>query len=105
MSADTLHLVLTRHWYDETAAGRKRVEYRALTTPLKDGPLKGEHIPSKWLEAIWLKQDTIAFVRFARAYTSTMMTFAVVKIDIGPCPIPGWSGDFYRIHFTDLPTT
>jgi hypothetical protein len=97
MSADTLHLVLTRHWYDETAAGRKRVEYRSTTEPFGGKP-------SIWYARLWLKRHTFKFVRFSRAYTSTTQTYAVVKIDIGTCPIPGWSGDFYRIHFTDLPT-
>jgi hypothetical protein len=88
----TLKLNLTFHWYDETAAGRKRVEYRATTK--EDGK------PSRWYGEIWLKRNEITAVRFARGFTPTTITFAVVKIDIGPCPIPGWEGDFYRIHFT-----
>ena len=90
MSADTLHLVLTRHWYDETAAGRKRIEYRAMSP--------------QWMRRIYEARASIQLVRFARGYTKTTQLFAVTLIDIGPCPIPGWSGDFYRIHFTDLPT-
>ncbi len=91
----TLHLVLTHHWYDETASGRKRVEYRSLLDP-------ETRKPSIWYGRIWLKRHMIDRVRFARGYTPTTQTFAVTKIDIGPCPIPGWSGDFYRIHFTDI---
>lgn len=89
----TLKLVLTHHWYDETAAGRKRVEYRTMTEA--DGK------PSRWYGQIWLKRHEIKRVRFARGYTPTTQVFDVLKIDIGPCHIPGWSGDFYRIHFTE----
>lgn len=102
--SNTINLVLTNHWYDETAHGRKRVEYRAMTQTIAKGPKIGQVVPSKWLHQLWHRRHQIKRVRFSRGYTSTTQTFAVVKIDIGPCPIPGWSGDYYRIHFTDLPT-
>jgi hypothetical protein len=93
-SADrTLNLVLTNHWYDETAAGRKRVEYRSMTGP--DGK------PTRWYGQIWTKRHEFARVRFSRGYTPTTQLFDIVKIDIGPCHIPGWSGDFYRVHFIE----
>jgi hypothetical protein len=100
MSADiTLHLVLTFHWFDETAAGRKPIEYRTMTTVPKKGPNKGRRIPSRWMREIWDRRDRITAVRFARGYTSNVLPArAVTLIDIGPCPIPGWSGDFIRIH-------
>lgn len=88
----TLKLVLTHHWYDETVSGRKRVEYRSMTEA--DGK------PSRWYSQIWTKRHEIKRVRFSRGYTPTMQVFDVVKIDIGPCHIPGWNGDFYRIHFS-----
>lgn len=92
-----IKLVLTNHWYDETASGRKRVEYRTMTEP--DGK------PSRWYAQIWLKRHQIKKVRFARGYTPTTQVFDVLKIDIGPCHIPGWHGDYYRIHFTEPNST
>lgn len=92
----TLHLVLNRHWYDETAAGQKRIEYRALIATDEE---TGETRPSRWIKEIWEQRDAITHVRFARAYTKTMQTFSVTKIDRGPCPIPGWGAEYIRIHF------
>lgn len=89
----TLNLVLRNNWYDEAKAGRKRVEYRSMTD------LLGK--PSKWYGQIWLKRHQITRVRFHRGYTATTLLFNVVKIDIGPCPYAGWSGDYYRVHFTE----
>ena len=86
--SNQLHLVLTHHWYDETAAGRKRIEYRRMTT--------------HWMILIYERRDTIKRVQFSRGYTRTTQTFAVDKIDLGPCPIPGWDGQYFRIHFSDL---
>jgi hypothetical protein len=60
-----LHLVLTYHWYDETAHGSKRVEYRAMTP--------------RWRKLIFDKRDEITHVRFARGYTATMQTYKVEK--------------------------
>lgn len=88
-----LNLVLTGHWYDETTAGRKRVEYRSM--------LNARGKPSRWYGEIWLKRHQIKHVRFSRGYTPTTQLFSVVKIDIGPCHLPGWLGDYYRIHFTE----
>ncbi len=98
----TLHLVLTHHWYDETASGRKRVEYRAMKSIITHGLFKGARRDSIWLNMIWNKRDQIKHVCFSRGYTSTRQTFAVTKIDIGPCPIPTWTGQYFRIHFEDI---
>lgn len=89
-----INLVLTNHWYDETAAGRKRVEYRSMINP-EDGS------PSRWLGELWHHRHTLEQVQFSRGYTPTTQTFDIVKIDVGPCPIPGWTGDYYRIHFKE----
>jgi len=78
-------LVLTHRWFDETESAGKRVEYRKMT--------------SHWAKLIWEKRDRITHVRFSRGYTKKQTSFRVTKIDIGPCPIDGWDGDFYRIHF------
>lgn len=82
-----LHLVLTYHWYDEIAAGRKTIEYRAMT--------------HHWDKLIWKRRKQIVEVRFARGYTKTVLVRSVVGIDIGPCPYHGWEGNYYRIHFAD----
>jgi hypothetical protein len=89
----TLHLVLTCHWYDETTKRQnpKRIEYREITP--------------RWLKLIYDRRHLIHRVRFARAYTSTIATFAVWKIDIGPCLLPGHEGECIRIHFSELTTT
>lgn len=94
----TVHLPLTFHWYDETESGRKRIEYRSMETIDK----KLRIVPSKWMRDIWEKRSEITHVRFSRAYTKTIMLFRVEKIDIGPCPIEGWTGDYIRIYFADL---
>jgi hypothetical protein len=82
----TLRLVLTHHWFDETASGRKVTEYRAMT--------------DWWRRLIWDRREQIHAVRFDRGYSKRKITRKVTRIDIGPCPIPGWSGNFYRVHFT-----
>lgn len=83
-----LSLVLTYHWFDEMAAGRKDVEYRAMT--------------SYWRKRIWEKRHQLTSATFARAYTSTRLPREIFMIDIGPCPYPGWRGKFYRIHMVPL---
>lgn len=86
---DTLHLVLTHHWYDETMSGRKRIEYRAMT--------------ARWMRLIYERRESLKRVRFARAYTKTMATFEINRIDIGPCLLAGHEGERIRIHFSDMP--
>jgi hypothetical protein len=86
--SEQLHLVLTHHWYDETQAGRKRIEYRRMTP--------------HWMRLIYEQRDKIKRVRFARGYTRTTQSFAVDRIDIGPCPYLGWDDNYFRIHFSDL---
>jgi hypothetical protein len=83
-----LFIVLTGHWFTETATGRKRIEYRKMS------PF--------WTRRIWENREAIKTVTFARGYTRASLTYNVTKIDVGPCPIEGWQGDYYRIHFTAL---
>lgn len=85
----SLHLVLTGHWYEQTVHGRKRVEYRTITP--------------HWKKRIWEKRGSIETVTFSKGYTAEKTSYYVEKIDVGPCPLEGWEGDFYRIHFTDSP--
>ncbi|OQA30177.1 MAG: hypothetical protein BWY57_02995 [Betaproteobacteria bacterium ADurb.Bin341] len=82
-----LTLVLTGHWYDTTARGAKLIEYRKMSP--------------HWKRMIWERREQIATVRFSRGYSKQTMTFNVTKIDIGPCPLPGWNGLFYRVHFKE----
>ena len=67
----TLHLVLTQHWYDETADGRKLTEYRVMSP--------------HWDRLIWERRNNITHVRFQRGFKKNppTMTFEVEKIDIG----------------------
>lgn len=81
-----LHLVLTHHWYDLTERGEKRIEYRVMTP--------------RWKRLIWDRRDAITHIRFSRGYTKRTIEYSVEKIDVGTCPTLGWSGDFYRIHFS-----
>jgi hypothetical protein len=85
----TLCLVLTQHWYDETESGAKTTEYRTMSL--------------HWRRLIWERRDQITHVRFQRAFgkNAPKMTFKVSKIDAGFCPIDGWDGVYYRIHFGD----
>jgi len=82
----TLNLVLTHQWFDQTEAGMKRIEYRAITP--------------YWMRRIYEARDTLTHVQFSRGYTARRIKFKITTIDIGPCPIPGWEGDYFRIHFT-----
>lgn len=82
-----VHLVLNFHWYTETTEGGKRIEYRKMSP--------------HWEKLIWERRDSITHVRFSKGYTSEVTTYKVDKIDIGKCPIEGWDGEYYRIHFND----
>ena len=88
MNPTELFLVLTYHWYDETVSGRKRIEYREMKT--------------HWTRLIWNRRETLTHVTFSRGYTDTRTRYEITKIDVGPCPIPGWSGDYYRIYFKEV---
>jgi len=81
-----LHLVLKHYWFHATVYGDKRIEYREMT----------DH----WKKRIWDRKEEITTVRFSRGYTSEVVEYAVDLIDVGPCPIEGWDGYYYRIHFS-----
>lgn len=82
-----LDLVLTHHWYDEVASGRKRVEYREQS--------------DFWRKRIWERRGEIHTVTFRRGYSMTALTFRVTLIDTGLCPYPEWSRVYYRIYFIE----
>lgn len=81
-----LHLVLTNYWFNATVYTDKRIEYREMTP--------------HWKRRIWDKRHKITTVRFSRGYTKEVVEYAVDRIDVGPCPIEGWDGEYYRIHFS-----
>lgn len=80
-----LLLVLTYHWYDEIAAGRKRVEYRTMSP--------------HWRRLIWERRHELKTVTFRRGYTNTSLCRRITHIDTGACPYDGWDGEYYLIHF------
>lgn len=84
----TLTLTLTHEWYDETVSGRKRVEYRDMSP--------------HWRRLIWERRHRIARVRFFRAMSKESALFSVAEIDVGPCSLGGWSGEYYRIAFEPM---
>lgn len=83
----TLVLTLKYHWFDLTANGSKTIEYRAMTP--------------YWEKRIWERRHELKTVVFHRGYTTETITKKITHIDIGPSPIEGWEGDFYRIHFSN----
>lgn len=82
-----LHLVITEHWYNEIIAGRKLIEYRAMS----------DH----WKKLIWKRRDKITHVRFQCGFKKNplKMTFEVESIDVGKCPYDGWNDQYYRVFF------
>ena len=84
MSVLCLNLVLSYYWFEEMVAGRKYVEYRAVTP--------------HWTRLIWKRRDQITHARFSKGYTSTTITRRVLFVSRGSCPYEGWNGDFYRLH-------
>jgi len=81
----TVDLVLTHHWFDEVEAGRKDTEYRAMTP--------------KWTRLIWDCRARLVSARFRWGYSKRAIVRPVFYVDVGPCPYPGWPGEYYRIHF------
>jgi len=79
-----VHLVLTYHWFDEMLAGRKHIEYRAMTP--------------HWRRLLWDRRDRIDAARFSRGYTATTIMRPVYTIDAGRCPYHGWDRRYYRLH-------
>lgn len=91
---------LKREWFDKIKSGEKTVEYREskdywwrrLSTPkIVDGKV----IARK------LRPLRYRFAEFRCGYTKCGAIVRKIKdIDVGPCPYPGWSGEYLRIHFT-----
>lgn len=78
-----LHFVLKRHWYEEMKAGRKDIEYRAITP--------------YWTARISCRRNTHA--AFSCGYKAKgRIVRPILFIDMGTCPYPGWEGIYWRIH-------
>lgn len=85
----TVHFILKSVWFEQIKDGTKSVEYRAVTP--------------RWT-AILSKKPNVAV--FSRGYTRLGRVVRVIeKIDVGPCPIPHWSGNYYRIHLAPKDVT
>ena len=85
----TVHFILKSVWFEQIKDGTKNVEYRAVTP--------------RWT-AILSKLPNVAV--FSRGYTKRGRVVRVIeKIDVGHCPIPHWSGDYYRIHLAPKDVT
>ena len=100
-----IDLVLTRHWYDEIRAGRKDVEYRAVTPFWArrlgfDYTTRNGKIEVSPRCKVFTKSAPVKFYAwFRRGYVSApALVLRIVGIDIGPCPITGWNGLYFRIR-------
>ena len=84
-----LVLPLTRQWFAKIWNGEKNTEYR--------------EVKPYWTRRIgaWVGDDTPRFILFQIGYAKDGPRLLVQTsgVDIGPCPYPGWRGDFYRIRF------
>ena len=84
-----LVLPLTRAWFVKIWNGEKRTEYRA--------------VKPYWTKRIgaWVGDNTPRFILFQIGYAKDgpRLLVQTTGVDVGPCPYPGWRGDFYRIRF------
>lgn len=84
-----LILPLKRMWFAKIWNGEKRTEYRA--------------VKPYWTKRIgaWADDNTPRFIMFQIGYAKDGLRLLVqtAGVDIGPCPYPGWRGNFYRLRF------
>ena len=81
-----LVLNLTRRWFDAIRRGGKRTEYRAATP--------------YWAARLGrLGDGSTILLRLGYARSEEDLLARVVSVDVGPCPYPGWDGDYFRIRF------
>ena len=81
-------LSLKRRWFAKIWNGDKNVEYRAVKPKYKK-------------LAQWVGNAHGVFMVFYIGMMSTgpRLLVQVSKIEIGKCPIEGFDGDYYAIHF------
>lgn len=84
-----LVLNMKREWLAKVWNGEKTVEYRERK-PYWDRRIGG-----------WVGQRG-KFVLMVLGYRrdTPAVLLRVDKVDIGPCPYEGWTGEYYRLHFT-----
>ena len=84
-----LVLPLKRGWFAKIWNGEKRTEYRA--------------VKPYWTKRIgaWVGDNAPRFILFQIGYAKDgpRLLVQTTGVDVGPCPYPGWSGDYYRIRF------
>ena len=84
-----LVLPLTRKWFAKIWNGEKTTEYR--------------EVKPYWTRRIgvWVCDNAPRFILFQIGYAKDGPRLLVQTsgVDIGPCPYPGWRGDYYRIRF------
>ena len=88
VDAVVIHFVLRQYWFNEMLAGRKDIEYRSITP--------------YWTARLIKRNPTIAIFRVGYQSTRRRMMRRILAIDTGPCPYPGWHGEFYRIHLSPM---
>ena len=81
-------LSLKRKWFAKIWNGEKSIEYRRVT-------------PKYRKLATWIGERRGVFMMFyiGMMATGPRLLVEVKKIDVGKCPIEGFDGDYYRIHF------
>lgn len=87
---------LKREWYDKIASGEKTVEYRR-NCRYWDVRLRKVMMHTRGL--ILPHKDFVAVFRLGYSRKHPNIVRRITMIDIGPCPYPGWNGDYFRIHF------
>ena len=104
---------LKKKWYDLIASGEKTVEYRyvgsywakRLGFDLSDvggdeiGNLAEIRNPKTLLPTFLAPREWYAVFRLGYKRKHTDIVRRITKIDIGPCPYEGFSGNYFRIHF------
>ena len=84
-----LVLPLKRQWFAKIWNGEKQTEYR--------------EVKPYWTRRIgaWVGDNAPRFIMFQIGYADygPRMLVQTSGVDIGPCPYPGWAGDYYRIRF------
>lgn len=82
------------HWYDKIASGEKTVEYRRICDHWM------RRLCEKLPNANGHKIRRFDIAEFRLGYKKQgAIVRKITNIDIGPCPYPGWNGEYFRIHF------
>lgn len=77
---------LKKCWHDAILSGEKRIEYRVVK-PYWEKRLSQLHA------------GTPVIFRCGYGHSKPTINARVISIDRGPCPYPGWDGEYFRIRF------